>query len=85
MEEQIRNPVVRLEVALSYIKIYFNDTLHLLLRRDPIVGIQSYKNGYLSFRIDYHLRDGSTVETEYDKRETWEAVLQALDKIAQLF
>lgn len=71
---------VEVEVELAYIRILINGLLHLCVRRVPLIGIQSYKNGHKLFVIEY--QTGTTmIVSEYDKEELWEEILKGLSKV----
>lgn len=70
------------------IRIYCKGLLHLWIKRDELVSIQSWieerpKNGWHEtwFCIKYYYRDGTTVLSEYEHEEHWEEVLNELKRI----
>lgn len=70
------------EVSVSYesIKIRFGGILHLHLQR-PIFAVQSWvQERQGKFTIEYTTAGGA-VQSEYDDRDKWLAILVALDKI----
>ncbi len=71
-----------IEVKLDFtnLKIYIDGLLHLMLRRDSILCIHSYKNGSNYFVIEYQL-EATIVKTEYKDIEIWKTILQELDKL----
>ena len=64
----------------DYIKIYFDDVLHIKIEKIEIVGIQSYKHKG-KYYIEYSFKSGVVIESEYDNIEKWEVILKILDKI----
>lgn len=62
------------------IRIYFGSVLHLYIDRSRLLGVQSWTDGDHDFSIEYAMRGGSIV-TEYSSRETWRAILTALDDV----
>ncbi len=64
-----------------YLKIYFGDVLHLLLKTDEFVGLQSWVTGYKkqSYYIEFTTKT-TTILTGYDKKAKWEKVLKLLDE-----
>lgn len=70
----------KLSIADNQIKIYLNDTLHLCLKQDELIGIQSWVKGdtHQSYWIEYTLKDREIL-TGYDCIEKWKEVLKLLD------
>lgn len=68
---------VKVLIDISFITIYINDLIHFTIRRDPLIAIQSYKNGHLSYKIEYETNE-KTIVTEYNNKEIWEAILKGL-------
>ncbi len=68
---------VNVQVELTYVRILINGQLHLDIRRQHLIGIQSYKNGHKSFVIEYEYPK-KVITSEYDKKEIWEAILRGL-------
>ncbi len=73
--------MIRIIVELNFFKIYINDLLHLLVKRVDLLGLQFYINNSKSFKIEYLFKDGTVLESEYDSREKWVAILKELDKV----
>jgi hypothetical protein len=63
------------------LKIHFGSVLHLRIPRADLVGVQSWRDGPRHFSIEYHLRGGASIKTEYDTPEKWTAILAGLDEV----
>lgn len=61
------------------LKIYFNGLLHLHLKLNDLVGIQSWIHGEKEYYIEYTFKEGK-VTSAYEDRGRWEEVLAILDK-----
>lgn len=61
------------------IKIY--GFLHLSLAIDQLVAIQSWQYGNSRFVIEYTCHS-TRIETVYDRRDLWEAILVGLEQIS---
>ena len=64
------------------IKIYINSILHLAIKTDELIGIQSWVKGFdinKKYIIEFTTKT-TTIESEYDYQEKWEAILNLLDK-----
>lgn len=66
------------------IRIYINDVLHLLIRKDELVNVRSY---YISadknpdpFFIELTYRTTKVI-CQYDNREKWMQILNLLNKV----
>lgn len=58
-------------------RIFINGILHLSIKIEELVGVQSYKNEPTKYSIDYYLRTG-IIKTEYDREDTWKGILLLL-------
>jgi len=63
------------------LKVYFNESLHLTLKLDDLIGIQSWIEGDINkkYFIEYYLKDNS-IQCEYNVIEKWLTILDLLDK-----
>jgi hypothetical protein len=70
------------EVSVSFesIKIHFGGTLHLHLQR-PVFAAQSWVQERQGKYVIQYTTGGGDVTSEYDDREKWSAILNALDKV----
>lgn len=75
---------VEIKFEFNLMKIYFNDSLFLFLKRDELIGIHSWKDGTSKYCIEFCMKTTSIL-TEYDKKEKWENILQELDKCSLEF
>ncbi len=73
---------MKLSVNRSYeqIKIYINGHLHLLLRLEGFIGMQSWVHGNKEYFIEYSYKDGAEILTAYEDKDTWEKALDIIDK-----
>jgi hypothetical protein len=73
---------VRAEIDFASVRVYIADTLHLDFRRADYRGLQSWqwKGGY--WAIEIYLADvPAPMLVEYEREETWRAVLDALKQV----
>lgn len=77
----------RLKINDKSIKIYINDLIHLLIKKDEFIGIQSwimeYKLiGFIQITPKYfieYITKTRNILTEYDDIEKWKAILALLN------
>jgi len=62
------------------IKIYINETLHVSIRHDELVGFQSWIMGekYKKYVIEFYTKTNSFT-TEYNDIDKWKNILAKLD------
>lgn len=72
------NPTIKID--FNTIRIYFGPVLHLCINRVNLIGVQSWICDDYRHTIEYNF-PGCSIITEYDKRETFEHILAALDGI----
>jgi hypothetical protein len=60
------------------LKLYINGFLHLSIRRERLLGVQSWEMDG-KFCIEYTL-DDAVILTEYNKPDKWKAILKLLDE-----
>lgn len=63
------------------IKIYINDILHLAIKKEDLIGIESWVDGENErkrWHIEYTTKT-TTIESEYDNIDKWIAILKLLD------
>jgi hypothetical protein len=71
---------VNVETTYETIRIYVNELIHVLIKRDEFVGIQSWGDGGGKWCIAFYTKTG-IITTEQDSREKWESILRALKNI----
>lgn len=59
--------------------IYFNEIVHVYIRINELVGVQSWI-GANSFFIEYYFRDGAKITCTYDIRSRWIDMLKVLEE-----
>ena len=71
---------VSISRSIESIKVYIDGLLHLHIPRDKYVAFQSWVWPQRKFYVlEIYLKDSDTMIVEYDKREMFEEVIQALD------
>lgn len=71
---------IRAEISFASVRVYMGDLLHLDFRRDSYVGMQAWKYpGY--WAIEIYCKDCAPILAEYEREETWHAVLDALASV----
>lgn len=61
------------------IRIYFDDTLYMLINRKYFIGIQSWIEGGDRFCIEFYTHNTSIL-TEFDCIKKWKMLLEEIDK-----
>lgn len=74
---------IRLSVQLDALRIYFDDCLHVHLRRSKLLAIHAWRWSSTDCSIEWVMH-GNTLVTEYDDEAKWRAILQELDRIDYL-
>lgn len=75
---------VRTEACFDSIVVYINDIVHIWVRRQDLMGVQSWiMDGRKQFFIEFIMRSNSVV-VDYDSRELWELVLAGINKVIVL-
>lgn len=73
-------PVIKVEMRHYSLRVYINDILHVCIPRPLFGAFQSWRDGPNHFSIEYYLKDGTKLLTEYDDPEKWKAILAGLDR-----
>jgi hypothetical protein len=70
-----------ISVEDNQVKIYINGLIHLMLKKDRLLGFDSWilENASFKYCIEFYLQ-GGTILLEYDTQEKWAAVLKLLDR-----
>lgn len=65
----------------NQVKIYVNEIIHLLIKQDQLVGIQSWVSGneYKTYWIEYTLKTREIL-SNYEVPELWKEILIQIDK-----
>jgi hypothetical protein len=71
---------IRVVKNTKNIKIYISNSLHLSVKTNEFIGLQSWIDDDY-FVIQYYFSDGTTITSEYDIQAKWEAILQQLDSV----
>lgn len=66
------------------IKIFINSLVHLALKKESVVGFQSWIEGKgiedKNYHIEFYLIK-KTIRVEYDQIEKWKAILKLIETI----
>lgn len=74
---------VRSDVGWNTVKIYINDVLHIKFKKEDLISIQGWIEGYESdstYHIQYVFKN-KKMRSEYWDLEHWKAILGELDKL----
>ena len=66
----------------NHLKIYINGILHLAIRRNHLVNVQTWinvTNETSVYFIELFYKNGTRVICEYNGKEKWEAIVKAID------
>lgn len=79
---QPENEATKIDIIIEFdtIKIYIKTILFLAIRRDEYVGLQSWIEGEMKWKIEFYLKTTSII-TEFNSKEKWKAMLTELDKM----
>jgi len=69
--------VYEIKVTAYTISILINGVPHVSIKKDELIGIQSWIEHETLYFIEFTLRSG-LIETEYDSKEKWLSVLKLL-------
>jgi hypothetical protein len=75
--------IPQVKVNWNEIKVYNNGFLHVVIKKDELVSIQSWMEGYdddATYHIEYHLVCKNNIHSEYWDIENWKGILKALDE-----
>jgi len=66
----------------DFYKVYINGYLHLAVKKDEIMGFQSFAMDDVAypFQIEIYTKF-ETITIEYDRVQKWKKMLQLMDKI----
>ena len=69
--------------------LHFNGQTHLRLPQSEFLGLQSWvvTHGPVdggSFKVEVYTRSGAAILLEYDRREIWDDVLRAFDRLREV-
>ena len=79
--------MVKIEVKWNEVMILMHDLPHVVFKKELLTGIHSWIEGYgndETFHVEYHLREGANIISEYWNKDHWVAILTAI-KDADLF
>lgn len=64
----------------GWLTITINGLTHLRIEQGQIVGYQSWLDGWFKRRyyVEYYLKDGKPILTEYAERGLWKQILKQL-------
>lgn len=64
-----------------YFRIYIDDLLHLQFIKEEYIGHQSWKENSTKFCIEYYLKNGNTILSEYTSIEKWKNIIKILEEL----
>jgi len=72
---------IKVTVKDNQIKILINGIIHLLIKQDQLIGVQSWilGNDHNTYWIEYTLKDREIL-TGYDEFDKWKTILKLLDE-----
>lgn len=71
-----------IDIKNNCVTLKINGTIHLMLRQDELIGVQSWIEGDNDdkYCIEYYTKS-NTILCEYDDISKWKDILNMLDKI----
>lgn len=60
----------------DYLKVYFNEVLHLSLYIGDLVGVQGYVESASWYCVEYTFKGKAMIRSQYDNKEVWSEVLK---------
>lgn len=73
---------IQIDCSFYKIKIYIDKILHLSIRKEDFIGLQSWIEGEgesKEYIIEYVFKT-TTIVSEYDSIDKWKSILNLLDK-----
>lgn len=67
-------------LTLSNLRIKINGLLHLSIKLEDLIGIQSWIVSDSKYCIEYYTR-GSKILCEYDNKKIWKYILEGIENI----
>lgn len=67
--------IIKIIQSYKWIKVYIKDKLHIAVKTDDLIGIQSWIEGEQKWCIDWELKD-KTISCEYSNHEIWSEILK---------
>lgn len=74
------NQEIKVFTTLYHLRVTISGLMHLSVKLDELVGIQSWIVSNASFRIEYYTKTGK-ITCEYDDKLKWITILKALQEI----
>jgi hypothetical protein len=68
------------EIKGNFVRIYINDTLHVMFKTEEFIGIQSYINDDDVHCIEVYTKN-QKILLEYDTKEKWKEILKLFDQL----
>lgn len=74
------------EVLENTVKIFINDILHVVIKQDEVIGLQSWISGEKRklYHIEYYFRQNGYFYSEYDCYDKWKNILGLLNTNIEL-
>jgi hypothetical protein len=71
---------IRAEISFSSVRVYIGDLLHLDFKRSAYSAMQAWRYaGY--YALEIYCKDTAPILVEFEREETWRAVLTALEPL----
>lgn len=72
---------IKITLKDGQLKIFMGGIVHLVIRQDQLIGIQSWVLGdeHGTYWIEYTLKDREIL-TAYDEFDKWKTIMELLDK-----
>lgn len=64
----------------DYLKVYFNEVLHLSIYIGNLVGVQCWVESSSWYCIEYVFKGKANVRSQYGSEELWKAVIKEIDQ-----
>ena len=71
---------ISVKITLEHLRIYINEILHISIKLDEILGIQSWIHSKKSYKIEFYLKK-STILCVYDNFYKWKTILTGIDNL----
>jgi hypothetical protein len=77
----VSNPTCTLETDSGWLKLRINGLLHLRIKLDAIVGIQSWYEGdeHRTYYLEFTTKYPQEILSVYESRDLWADILKLLD------
>lgn len=74
-------PRIDVKVGYDAVRVLINDALHVHVVRSRLLGVQSWVHEAEGKFVIEFVMDGGAMQSDYDDRDKWLAVLDGLKKV----